>query len=82
MLSFDFQESVSVGKCPKQVKILVGRSPVGKCLVEKCLVGKCLVGKGHGTISMCVYRACTVAKCTHMQIKEVTMALRYYILPC
>ena len=42
-------ESVSVGKCPKWVKVLVGKSLVGKCLVGKCLVGKCLVGKRPGT---------------------------------
>ena len=42
-------ESVLVGKCPKWVKVLVGKSLVGKCLVGKCLVGKCLVGKRPGT---------------------------------
>ena len=42
-------ESVLVGKCPKLVNVLVGKSLVGKCLVGKCLVGKCLVGKRPGT---------------------------------
>ena len=44
-------ESVSVGKSPKWVKVLVGKSLVGKCLVGKCLVGKCLVGKRPGTVA-------------------------------
>ena len=42
-------ENVLVGKCPKLVNVLVGKSLVGKCLVGKCLVGKCLVGKRPGT---------------------------------
>ena len=45
-------ESVPVGKCPKWVKVLVGKSLVGKFLVGKCLVGKCLVGKRPGTVTM------------------------------
>ena len=68
-------ESVLVGKCPKLVNVLVGKSLVGKCLVGKCLVGKCLVGKRPGTDGGWWWWVVVVGVQSHFYVKANSVEL-------